>query len=106
MRSSQSSRKKVSRDPSSSRTPAEAAAAAQNSSVAGRAPPTAATARRIGDPPGALRTALPSLAVATGDNSRVCRLTRVLITGGAGFVGANLSVALAARHPDWELTAF
>lgn len=33
-------------------------------------------------------------------------MTRVLITGGAGFVGANLAVALAARHPDWELTAF
>jgi CDP-paratose 2-epimerase len=30
---------------------------------------------------------------------------RVLITGGAGFVGANLGVALAARHPDWELIA-
>ncbi len=30
---------------------------------------------------------------------------RVLITGGAGFVGANLGVALAARHPDWELVA-
>jgi CDP-paratose 2-epimerase len=30
---------------------------------------------------------------------------RVLITGGAGFVGANLSVGLAARHPDWELVA-
>ena len=26
-------------------------------------------------------------------------MTRVLITGGAGFVGANLAVALAARHP-------
>jgi CDP-paratose 2-epimerase len=32
-------------------------------------------------------------------------LTRVLITGGAGFVGANLAVALAERHPDWDLTA-
>jgi CDP-paratose 2-epimerase len=32
-------------------------------------------------------------------------LRRVLITGGAGFVGANLAVGLAARHPDWELTA-
>ena len=30
---------------------------------------------------------------------------RVLITGGAGFVGANLAVGLAGRHPDWELTA-
>ena len=27
---------------------------------------------------------------------------RVLVTGGAGFVGANLCVSLAARHPDWE----
>ena len=32
--------------------------------------------------------------------------TRLLVTGGAGFVGANLAVALAARHPDWEVTAF
>jgi CDP-paratose 2-epimerase len=32
-------------------------------------------------------------------------LSRVLITGGAGFVGANLAVALANRHPDWQLTA-
>lgn len=30
---------------------------------------------------------------------------RVLITGGAGFIGANLAVGLAARHPDWDLTA-
>jgi CDP-paratose 2-epimerase len=28
---------------------------------------------------------------------------RVLITGGAGFVGGNLSVALAERHPEWEI---
>jgi CDP-paratose 2-epimerase len=30
---------------------------------------------------------------------------RVLVTGGAGFVGANLAVALCARHPDWEIVA-
>jgi CDP-paratose 2-epimerase len=30
----------------------------------------------------------------------------VLITGGSGFVGANLCVGLAERHPDWEITAF
>ena len=30
---------------------------------------------------------------------------RVLITGGAGFVGANLAIALAGRHPDWALVA-
>ena len=27
------------------------------------------------------------------------------MTGGAGFIGANLSVALAERHPDWQITA-
>ena len=27
----------------------------------------------------------------------------VLITGGSGFVGANLCVGLAERHPDWEI---
>jgi CDP-paratose 2-epimerase len=30
---------------------------------------------------------------------------RLLITGGAGFVGSNLAVSLAARHPDWEILA-
>jgi CDP-paratose 2-epimerase len=30
-------------------------------------------------------------------------LTRLLITGGAGFVGSNLAVSLAARHPGWEI---
>ncbi len=32
-------------------------------------------------------------------------MSRVLITGGAGFVGSNLAVSLAARHPDWEILA-
>lgn len=30
---------------------------------------------------------------------------RVLITGGAGFVGGNLAVALAERQPGWEIVA-
>jgi CDP-paratose 2-epimerase len=30
---------------------------------------------------------------------------RVLITGGAGFVGANMAVGLALGHPDWTLLA-
>jgi CDP-paratose 2-epimerase len=30
---------------------------------------------------------------------------RLLITGGAGFVGGNLLVSLASRHPDWEIVA-
>jgi CDP-paratose 2-epimerase len=30
---------------------------------------------------------------------------RALITGGAGFVGGNLAVSLARRHPDWEVVA-
>jgi CDP-paratose 2-epimerase len=29
----------------------------------------------------------------------------VLITGGAGFIGASLALELVARHPDWELIA-
>ncbi|MDX6605375.1 MAG: CDP-paratose 2-epimerase [Solirubrobacterales bacterium] len=32
-------------------------------------------------------------------------MNRVLITGGAGFVGSNLAVSLASRHPDWEVLA-
>jgi len=31
---------------------------------------------------------------------------RVLVTGGAGFIGANIAVGLAARHPAWEIVAF
>lgn len=30
----------------------------------------------------------------------------VLITGGAGFIGASLALELVARHPDWEVVAF
>ncbi len=33
------------------------------------------------------------------------RQMRVLITGGAGFVGANLGISLAMGHPDWEVVA-
>ena len=32
-------------------------------------------------------------------------MSRVLITGGAGFVGSTLAVSLAARHPEWEVLA-
>lgn len=32
-------------------------------------------------------------------------MTRLLITGGAGFVGSNLAVSLAERHPEWEVVA-
>jgi len=28
---------------------------------------------------------------------------RVLVTGGAGFVGANVAVGFATRHPDWDV---
>jgi CDP-paratose 2-epimerase len=31
---------------------------------------------------------------------------RVVVTGGAGFVGGNLAVGLATQHPDWEVIAF
>jgi nucleoside-diphosphate-sugar epimerase len=31
--------------------------------------------------------------------------TRIPVTGGAGFAGADLSVALAKRHPGWKVRA-
>jgi CDP-paratose 2-epimerase len=31
---------------------------------------------------------------------------RVLVTGGAGFVGASTALWLKAAHPDWHVTAF
>jgi CDP-paratose 2-epimerase len=30
---------------------------------------------------------------------------KVLITGGAGFVGSALGLGLAQRYPDWKITA-
>ena len=30
---------------------------------------------------------------------------RLLVTGGAGFIGANVAIGLAARHPDWQIDA-
>lgn len=30
---------------------------------------------------------------------------RVFITGGAGFIGANVAIGLAHRHPAWDITA-
>jgi CDP-paratose 2-epimerase len=30
---------------------------------------------------------------------------RVLVTGGAGFIGANVAIGLAGLHPDWEVAA-
>jgi CDP-paratose 2-epimerase len=31
---------------------------------------------------------------------------RVLVTGGAGFVGSSIALEMKARHPAWEVTAF
>jgi CDP-paratose 2-epimerase len=31
---------------------------------------------------------------------------KIVVTGGAGFVGSNLAVGLSERHPDWEIVAF
>lgn len=30
---------------------------------------------------------------------------RLLVTGGAGFIGANVALTLAAQHPEWEVLA-
>ena len=31
---------------------------------------------------------------------------RILVTGGAGFVGGNVAIALAERNPGAEIVAF
>lgn len=31
---------------------------------------------------------------------------RVLVTGGAGFIGGNAAIGLAERHPEWDVVAF
>jgi CDP-paratose 2-epimerase len=54
--------------------------------------------------PALFRVSGASIAVAMGSSGEH-RLRRVLVTGGAGFVGANLAVAFGRRHPDWELVA-
>src|SRR5881275_2136553 len=63
-------------------------------------PPTASRRARLS---GVMR-ARDSVMSAAQQYGRVPR--RVLITGGSGFVGANLGIGLAERHPDWEITAF
>jgi hypothetical protein len=30
---------------------------------------------------------------------------RLLVTGGAGFIGANVALGGAGLHPDWKITA-
>src|SRR5207248_11413705 len=30
---------------------------------------------------------------------------RLLVSGGAGFVGANVALGLIKRHPEWEIIA-
>lgn len=34
-----------------------------------------------------------------------CEPVRVLVTGGAGFVGSGIAIALSARHPAWSVLA-
>jgi CDP-paratose 2-epimerase len=41
-----------------------------------------------------------------GEGARRVGASSVLITGGAGFIGASLAIELAARHPGWDITAF
>src|SRR3954453_22601480 len=40
------------------------------------------------------------------DVGSVPGVRRVLVTGGAGFVGANLSISLSRRHADWDIVGF
>lgn len=32
-------------------------------------------------------------------------MERVLVTGGAGFIGSSLAISLAGRHPEWDVIA-
>ena len=73
---------------------------------------SAADGARLRDPGSRARVAavtaigapLTSRPIAAGPDNSARR--RLLVTGGAGFVGSNVAIALAQRHSDWELTAF
>ena len=63
--------------------------------------------RRSGAAPSqtrALRREPPNIDTPAHSTSRSAE-AEILITGGAGFVGSNLAIALAERHPDWRVTA-
>src|SRR4029077_14884622 len=68
-----------------------------------RRPPT------LSDPDRALPADATGLEAARqavpGDRQPLSAPMRLLITGGAGFVGGNLAVSLAGLHPDWQVVA-
>src|ERR1700722_8342196 len=45
------------------------------------------------------------MATGAADRAMLTADRRVLITGGAGFIGSNVAVGMARRRPHWKLVA-
>lgn len=56
--------------------------------------------------PSPLAASAPSLRTGLVREETIVLGVRVLVTGGAGFIGSSLSVALSTRRPDWDVVAF
>src|SRR5689334_902722 len=62
-------------------------------------------ARPAHDPPRATSAEERSGPGPSSAATNLSTLMRLIVTGGAGFVGSNVACTLALRHPDWSVTA-